>query len=1048
MPGPITYAAVALMVRDRLRRIDQTLSAKIARRGDATPLEHQVRLLAAQAHAAMAAGQPTITPPARLTGPPEGDAVSKFLFMGAVGPEFTGFAAVNAPLQRWLRDTLHKGTPDAQHEQALAYSTDFLLAFWRQAPPAVTREIPGNAQRLATLAQLRSYALGHACHIATDVVTGPYLDALEARLGDATRPKLTRAQAIAAIESELLRGFFGASAPPNGHEVDSWWPEPALVPAPFYTAFREALEATYGAGARREGGAPYEAMRAAHAPPALSSALLEDGYRSFRQALGMGQSWSLLEWMGFTSAMYLPALLALPVAGALPLARDAFRDPPPAGLDSGAAKLEAALLPFALGSVVPLAYTLGLTLSPLGAEGPVIANWVSAALQVIAAIAFFATLGSTDGARALLLLPLLVEIAVVVYTLTQVNADNPRRWLLALAGLSHLALGGIFILLLWAFLHKAPEALNDGDAGAFVGWFLLWLLILGGFWMGTALLMRYLAAPVPQQPAGTLDTGLATLPPGAATAALVGRSTVQLIDEAMLSFITPLPDPPTPVARYFPTDRRPLLKLWWTGGGAPTVLARQDRLVFSFGATVREVAAPALPVTLPALMAYLKAAVTDGGGQAKLEASLHFADQAAFETVQLPPGLVFADHGDERGLQAEHDAQALVARPLGDSEATAYVLFAAPRWAQAVRFDRFGPHPAAADPAAVVAGNGVLTADATLAVLGIPAGSSTHFTRLFRAGDLIEVDVVGPPPVAARRVVLRVDSDTQLTLAVPLPSAPVAAGSYRRPLRQQTGVELPPAGAQVRVLGGDLVFGDGVAAFGAMFGPGDVIRLLPGGGNPDQERQVAEVLSDSLLRLHRAAEDPINTLVPIGFARVAAGDERLYALQAGPVDGSPDGSGAGRALIDEAADLGTLLSLGLMSHLLDDAQRNLGALGPAIQRSQQVFRNWNLDRRRVNEWRMLVQGGAVDEKAGRPGEADAAMASQPAAYASSAPDGDATARALGWVPLLRHWLEMSARPGSDAGAASAYRAGLPGNVQLSRALAHLLDQAAPPLPGT
>ena len=1043
MPGPITYAAVALMVRDRLQRIDQALGAKIARRGDATSLERQVRLLAAQAHAAMGAGQPTITPPARLYGPPQGDAVSKFLFMGAVGPEFTGFAALYAPLQRWLRDTLHKGTPDAQHEQALGYSTDFLLSFWRQAQPAVTRQIAGNDQRLAALAQLRSYALGHACHIATDVVTGPYVDALEARLGDATRPKLTRAQAIAAIEAEVLRGFFGASAPPNGHEVDSWWPEAALVPKPFYTAFREALEATYGAGARREGGAPYEAQRAAHAPPALSGALLEDGYRSFRQALGMGQSWSLLEWMGFTSAMYLPALLALPVAGALPLARDAFRDPPPAGLDRGAAKLEAALLPFALGSVVPLAYTFGLHLSPLGAEGPVIANWVSAAAQVIAAIIFFATLGSTDGKRALLLLPLLVEIGVVIYTLTQVNADNPRRWLLALAGISHLALGGIFILLLWAFLHKAPEALNDGDAGAFVGWFLLWLLILGAFWMGTALLMRYLAAPLPQQPAGTLDSGLASLPPGAATSALVGRSTVQLIDEAMLSFTTPLPQPASPVARYFPTDRRPLLKLWWTGGGAPTVLARQDRLVFTFGATVREVAAPAVPLTLAELMAYLKAAVTDGGGQARLQASLHFADQAAFETVQLPPGLVFADHGDERGLQAEHDAQALVAKPLGDSEASAYVLFAAPRWTQAVRFDRFGPHPAAADPAAVVAGSGVLTADATLAVLAIPAGGSTRFTRLFRAGDLIEVDVTGPPPAAVRRVVLRVDSDTQLTLAVPLPSAPVAAGSYRRPLRQQSGVEAPPAGAQARALGNDLVFAEAGASFGAMFGPGDVIRLQPGGGNPAQDRVVAEVLSDSLLRLHRAADAPLGGLALIAFARVAGGDDRLYELQAG----GDDNSGNSRSLMHAAADLGTLLSLGLMSHLLDDAQRNLGALGPAIQRSQQVFRNWNLDRRRVNEWRMLVQGGAVDEKAGRPGAADAAMASQPAGYSSTAPDGDATARALGWVPLLRHWLEMSARPGNDAGAASAYRAGLPGNVQLSRALAHLLDQAAPPLPG-
>ena len=39
----------------------------------------------------------------------------------------------------------------------------------------------------------------------------------------------------------------------------------------------------------------------------------------------------------------------------------------------------------------------------------------------------------------------------------------------------------------------------------------------------------------------------------------------------------------------------------------------------------------------------------------------------------------------------------------------------------------------------------------------------------------------------------------------------------------------------------------------------------------------------------------------------------------------------------------------------------LPALGPVYQ----VFRQWNLDERRVNEWRMLVQGGAESEKARR-----------------------------------------------------------------------------------
>ena len=43
----------------------------------------------------------------------------------------------------------------------------------------------------------------------------------------------------------------------------------------------------------------------------------------------------------------------------------------------------------------------------------------------------------------------------------------------------------------------------------------------------------------------------------------------------------------------------------------------------------------------------------------------------------------------------------------------------------------------------------------------------------------------------------------------------------------------------------------------------------------------------------------------------------------------------------------------------------------------QVFRNWNLDRRRVNEWRMLVAGGAVSEKDGHPEKWDPAMLKPP-----------------------------------------------------------------------
>ncbi|MBL8481484.1 MAG: hypothetical protein JNJ60_04770 [Rhodocyclaceae bacterium] len=1052
MPGPITYAAVALLARDRLARMQAMLRSKIELRPNATDLERQVAYLAEKAVATMNAAQPTVAPPVRLYGPPQGDQVSKFLFMGAVGPEFTAFAAQFAPLQRWLRDTLHKGTPDENYEQVLSYCSDFALTFWRQVGPAITREIADANKRNEALAQMQAYVLGHCCHIATDVISSPYVDALEARLGDATRPRLNRTQVISAIETEVLNLMFAPTAPATGHEVDTWWPEPALVPKPFYTAFREALEAVYGAGANKEGGAPYEAMRNQHAPPALSSELLEDGYRSFRMALGMGSTWTLGEWLGFTSFMYLPALVALPIASKLPQGKDAFRDTKPPGHDGDAALFEAINLPFALGSIIPLAYTFAMNLSSLGAEGPVIFGWVSAAAQVICAIIFFATLGKGGVPKWLLLfaLPLAIEIAFVVFTLTQVNQDNPKRWLLALSGLSHLGLGAIFALLYAAFLHRAPEALNDDDGGAFAGWFILWFFILGGFWVGTAFMMRYLAVPIPARPGGTLPTGLTALPGGTTTAAIVQPAAVQLIDETMLSFAGPVDDSTSPAARYYPTDRRPLLKLWWTGGGSPTVRAAHDRIEFKFGATTRTVFAPAVPMTLGDFMTYLKALVKDGGGQAKLETKLFFADQSAHEVALLPPGLAFSDAGDDKDTVADHDA-AVAAAPaaLGDSEKTAFVLFASPRRVKAVLADRAGPVTGTRDPAVLTAGSGVLSVDPTNArVLTIPAGSATRFTAFLEPGDSIEADLA-PPPAGnlARRVIVSVDSDTRITISTPLPAAPT--GTWRRVVRQQTGLEATPAGWLAQVVGGqalqhNLLQGSGGATFGAFFAPGDTIRLQPGG--TFQDRIVTEVISDTQIRINARLDPPLNVapLPTVPFARVASPSARLYGYLAA----NDDTLFTGQALMNEAADFATLLCLGAMSHLLPDADRDKSKFGgtTSINRAYQVFRNWNLDRRRENEWRMLVLGGAVDEKAGAPASADFAMGATPAGYTAAAPDGDATLRRLGWIPTLRGWMDMSSRGANDAAGAAAFRPELPANAKLSRAMAFLLDQTAPPLP--
>src|SRR6202035_2359916 len=80
----------------------------------------------------------------------------------------------------------------------------------------------------------------------------------------------------------------------------------------------------------------------------------------------------------------------------------------------------------------------------------------------------------------------------------------------------------------------------------------------------------------------------------------------------------------------------------------------------------------------------------------------------------------------------------------------------------------------------------------------------------------------------------------------------------------------------------------------------------------------------------------------------------------------------------------------------------------------QVFRNWCLDRRRLNEWRMLVAGGALSEKGGHPERPAPARPRPIDADCHPAPavaGGEAAANVLGWVRLLRQWIGTVAAGG-------------------------------------
>jgi hypothetical protein len=148
----------------------------------------------------------------------------------------------------------------------------------------------------------------------------------------------------------------------------------------------------------------------------------------------------------------------------------------------------------------------------------------------------------------------------------------------------------------------------------------------------------------------------------------------------------------------------------------------------------------------------------------------------------------------------------------------------------------------------------------------------------------------------------------------------------------------------------------------------------------------------------------------------------------------------GESLMDYAADLGALMCMGLASHMLPDPARTAGG----VNKVYQVFRNWNLDRRRVNEWRMLVSGAAVSEKLGHPDRRDVAMSAELTdAFTAPTSAGEEWARKLGWVNLLRRWMDVARRPTVDTQAATSFRPGDPTNQQLSQGMAFLLDLPVP-----
>jgi hypothetical protein len=258
----------------------------------------------------------------------------------------------------------------------------------------------------------------------------------------------------------------------------------------------------------------------------------------------------------------------------------------------------------------------------------------------------------------------------------------------------------------------------------------------------------------------------------------------------------------------------------------------------------------------------------------------------------------------------------------------------------------------------------------------------------------------------------------------------VAADGHVVRLRSPGGAEqlvaVAPEGATARDLVARLQGGPGGVS-AALRGAADPVYRLPWPATFADPGDAGPALDHAAARSRftRAGDDDrsafllrhaprADTTTRVGLADDAGGEPFPVVPDArlGDVEASGLGTAADLAglLLMAAAPLlagGTVAVADGVSPDLAPAQRDLGEVS-------EVFRRWNLDERRLNEWRLLVAGGAASEKRGAPATADPLM--RPRAGPNPAPGGEPFATAMGWVPLWRAWLRVATDPAADSSA--------------------------------
>jgi hypothetical protein len=1005
-----------LLTRQRLKHIDDLLTAKIRSTTAINDLERQVRFLANRAHTLLTAPPPTAAPDPFSAF---ARSVSQAAVIGSIAPEFPSEAVRFAKNQSWLYDTIHRGNPDPSREMVLARSTQLMLEFWSKY-----ETLAGAAVPVAEKDRVRAFVLGWATHIAADVVSSPYVKALEWRL-DAEKNQFRQVANIdSSLDGYVAFRLFGLEDK-GGKIWSDWWPEATTLPGKVFDAYTAALESVYGPNARPQGSRFFERTLPQDAP-ALSVELLRDAYSSYRALLHQRITLTYGDWVLAMLPIWASGVAIYFVMPALPHARALFKegalvDGQPVDKDKG--WFGVLMAPLATTGLVPLFFSIiMMACSYLGASLETIYGLILGLVTLGFSIGFFVIAANKDddthwAIRWLLLfaVPMVAEIVHII--IVGVRGSDAKRNQLMWLSILHLLAIVIFLICYLAFLHYGIEGwlddLASGDEwknGAFWGLGALWFVVMTLLWLLLPLAFRDKVLPEPApQFVRTFDHAT-------------------LFADLRLSSQSPVDIPRRDLAKFFfPSDRRPILKVWWEGSG--DLYIRSDRLALVFSTTDESTAAdkvvmaPVAPTLVAQYATFLTSSVPNLKAEPFLPEDLDY---------ELPTGEVFADHGEEKETRSDHDDEAKKFKKLPTSRDDAYVLYHAPRSRQAVFYGHSGPVLVDEDRFSNFAGPGTVN---TAGVV-VTGDASTRFVSHFRPGDVIGA---AGDDRSSDRVVISVTDDQTLTVNVTsaLSGAYMRAASNRVDDAEGEG-KIKQSTAVYRRMDGDDTH------FTRFFKPGDTIRAKPD-SDSFEERIVVRVVDDTHLDVDQQFSGSFfGQNVKYDRAGLASTEGFRYAPQA------PANIFAGKSLMDRAADLGALLAMGAVSHLVPSADLNPVAAGanpedahPRINKVYQVFRNWNLNHRRANEWRMLISGGAVSEKAGRPRDPDPLQPEFPAAQRGPSAAGADIANRIGWAPLLKQWLDMARRTEMDTYDATVRHAGEFSNRDLSRALAYVLHQPGP-----